>query len=73
MRSDRYHHLLNAMIVYNMKIAIDQYNYVKIAPEVGGRIVELVLLGRTVIKGEKPYCDTSTGSFLMFPWVSKAP
>ena len=61
------------MIVYNMKIAIDQYNYVKIAPEVGGRIVELMLLGRTVIKGEQPYCDTSAGSFLMFPWVSKAP
>lgn len=56
-----------------MNISIDKDNFVRIHPEIGGRIVELVLNGHRVIHAKEPYDDTGSGNFLMFPWISKAP
>ena len=56
-----------------MKIQIDDYNYLQIDLQNGGRITRLVLNGHTIIHASPPFSDTGSGNFLMFPWISKAP
>lgn len=52
-----------------MKLQVDQDNLVVLDLERGGRIIELVLAGRLIIKGDAE--DTGSGNFLLYPWVNR--
>ena len=66
--------MLHINIILNMKIILDSDNYVELDPEFGGKIIKLCLSAIVVIEtpSPKPSSDMCCGSFLMFPWVSKA-
>lgn len=53
----------------DMKVKIDEQNYVIFNPQIGGRIIELRLAGKQIIKGQ--YKELSNGNYLMFPWVNR--
>jgi len=52
-----------------MKIKVDDNNFVVINLDRGGRIVELVLAGHLIIKGNA--VDTGSGNYLLYPWVNR--
>lgn len=53
----------------DMKVKVDEQNYVVFNPQIGGRIIELRLAGKQIIKGQYHGLDNS--SYLMFPWVNR--
>ena len=44
--------LTNLNYIKDMKVKIDELNYVVFNPQIGGRIIELKLQGKQIIKGE---------------------
>lgn len=52
-----------------MKVKVDESNYVIFNPQIGGRVIELKLAGKQIIKGKYHGLDNS--SYLMFPWVNR--
>ena len=44
--------LANLNYIKDMKVKIDELNYVVFNPLIGGRIIELKLQGKQIIKGE---------------------
>ena len=54
-----------------MKVELDENNYIIIDPELGCRIQELKLGGKTVIKYDEKEGFLGSGSYLMFPWVNR--
>ena len=40
-------------------------------PQLGGKILELILDGVTVIKADEGPEHLGSGSYLMFPWVNR--
>jgi hypothetical protein len=53
----------------DMKVGVDEQNYVVFDPKIGARIIELRLAGRVIIKGE--YNGLGNADYLMFPWVNR--
>ena len=52
-----------------MKVKIDEGNYIILRPELGGRILELKLGGKEIIRGYEE--GLGNGSYLMYPWVNR--
>lgn len=53
----------------DMKVQLDQQNFLVFDPQIGGRVVELRLAGKQIIKGQ--HSELSNGNYLMFPWVNR--
>lgn len=53
----------------DMKVRVDDQNYVVFDPKIGARIIELRLAGKTIIKGE--YNGLGNSDYLMYPWVNR--
>ena len=53
----------------DMKIKVNEENYLVLDPKIGARVLELKLAGKKIIKGELHGLGNS--SYLMFPWVNR--
>jgi len=52
-----------------MLLKLDSDNYLILDIEKGGRILELKLIGKIIIKANST--DLGSGNYLMYPWVNR--